>query len=275
MIFKIKRFVKQIVSLLLIFSLGLLTACATPYQSLNNPTPEFYINDAAGALLQSPKWYIFSNGKKYYDDTMLSEDIDDNLRGTQIVVATHLGPVGSIDTTAIFNHYGVGKNNLGIMIFLFYHETEEEKIFDELVVEIGTQMSTYLSAFEASQMVDVYFYDETLLGDHQAGLISLYYELIELTAQRIYGWHPDYTYNTYLHLDDYLEEQYVFSKPLPSEESAWGFQMDTWQVILIIVLAVILFGTGGRWFVPIILSMLGGSSNRGGGGQSGGYWFRK
>ncbi len=273
--FKIKRLAKQLFSLLLIFSLGFLVACATPYQSLNEPTPEFYINDAAGALLQSTKWFVFSNGEKYYDDTTTDADVEDNIRGTQIVVATHLGPVGSIDTTAIFNHYGVGRNDLGIMIFLFYGETEETKVFTDIVIEIGTQMSTYLSAFEASQMVDAYFYDETLLGDHEAGLASLYYEFMELTAFRIYGWNPDYMYDAYLNLDDYLYEQFSFSRPLPSESSVWGFQLDTWQVFGLIILAVLLFGAGGRWFIPIILSMLGGSSNRGGGGQSGGYWFRK
>src|SRR5690606_22503998 len=116
---------------------------------------------------------------------------------------------------------------------------------------------------------------DTLLGDYEAGLASLYYELLELTAERIYGWNPDYMYGNYWHLDDYLDGQYTISSSLPSETSTWGFQLDSWQVFGLIILVVILFGAGGRWFIPLILSMLGGSSNRGGGGQSGGYWFRK
>ncbi len=258
----------------LLLSIFLLVSCAKPYDNLDNPTPEFYINDAADALLQSTKWFIFQNGQTFYEDTSL-DDIDPNLRGVQIVVATYLGSSGSIDTTAIFNNYGVGSNNLGIMMFLFYElDAEGNKVFSDLIFEIGTEMSTYLSAFEASSMIDTYFYDDTL-DDFEQGLINLYYQLIVDVSNKIYGWSEAYIESTYFTLYDYMEQQYSISTPLPSEENIWGFTLEPYQVVILILVILIFFGTFGRFFIPLILSMLGRSSNRGGGGSSFGYWFKK
>lgn len=251
-----------------------LVSCAKPYDNLDKPTSEFYINDAADALLQSTKWFIYQNGETYYDDTSL-EDVEMNIRGTQIVVATYLGDSSEIDTTSIFNSYGVGNNNLGIMIFMFYEQNPSgEKEFVDLIFEIGTEMSSYLSAFEASQLIDTYFYDDSLL-DVEQGIISLYYELIVLTADRIYGWSEAYIESVYYTLYDYIEQQYDIVSPLPSEDTIWGFSLEPYQIVIIIIVIIIIFGAGGRFFIPLLLSMLGRSSNRGGGGSSFGYWFKK
>ncbi|VEU82462.1 hypothetical protein [Acholeplasma hippikon] len=253
----------------------ILSACQQPYTSLNQPTSEFYINDAAGALLQSTKWYIFSNGQYYYEDTMTYEGIeDDELRGIQIVVATHLGAVGSIDTTAIFNSYGVGGNDLGIMIFLFFEEINGTKVYKEMVFEIGTRMSTYLSAFEADMLIEEYFNDPTL-DDIDERIVNLYFELIANSAYKIYNWSYSYIDQTYYDIYDFFGEKYSITTRLPSEEQIWAFTLSPTETVILIVIAVFFLGAFGRFLVPIILSMMGVTKNRGSGGTSRGYWFRK
>ncbi|MBN3490453.1 hypothetical protein JV173_02880 [Acholeplasma equirhinis] len=272
----IAKLTKVLFSSMLFSMLLTLVACATPYRSLDQPTQEFYINDAADALLQSTKWYIYVNGETYYESTLNDSTITNDLEGVQIVVATHIGEVGSINTTKIFNDFGVGKNNLGIMIFLFYDEVDGNLVFKELVFEIGIKMMEYLSAFEASSIIDDYFYNDPIIEDVDEAIINLYFELIYVTSNKLYGWSYSYVSYNYYHIYDYFEEKYSFTKPLPSEDSIWGFQLDLWQVILIMIGLVVILGVGGRFFFPIVFSMLGfGSNNRGGGGQSRGYWFRK
>lgn len=253
----------------------LLTACAKPYTSLDQPTSEFYINDAAGALLQSTKWYIFSNGQYYYEDTMTYDGIEnDELRGIQIVVATHLGEVGSIDTSKIFNNYGVGGNDLGIMIFLFFKDIDGEKVYQEMVFEIGTRMSTYLSAFEADLLIDAYFNDPTL-EDIDEKIVNLYFELIAETADKIYDWSYSYIEETYYGINDFIHEKYSLNSKLPSEDQIWAFTLSPTETIIWIIIALVFLGAFGRFVVPLILSMMGFAKNSGGGGTSAGYWFRK
>lgn len=65
----------------------------------------------------------------------------------QVVVLTYKGAVGDINTTEIFNNWGIGKNDLGLLLVLFWEELNEEMHYKEMIVEIGNKMSEYLSAF--------------------------------------------------------------------------------------------------------------------------------
>src|SRR5690606_38400052 len=137
-----------------------------------------------------------------------------------------------------------------------------------------TRMSTYLSAFEANQIVDEYFYDDALfLVDDQ--IMQLYLKLMYVTAFKIYGWDENLMYETYLNIDDYALEQFEVTTLLPSESNQFNFQMEPYMVILIIIGLLVVFGGGGRYLIYPLLSMIGVKSNKGGGGKSGGYWFKK
>ncbi len=261
--------------ILLIISIALLVFVFIDYRNsrkktINKPTKEFYINDSINVLLNSTKWYIFLDGKDYFEDTTTDLDNPKDLMGVQIVVGTY-NKAELIDSTKIFNTYKIGKNDLGILLLMGYQEIGEEYVFDDLLFEIGTKMSTFISAFEMANLIDQHFYNYGSTNDYDAKIVNLYYELIELTAVRIYGYNPNWVYDYFLNSEDYYYEQYTITRKLDSDK----FTFSPLQVSFFIVAIVLLLGTSGFNLILLIITNSSGGGARGGGGKSHGYYARK
>jgi uncharacterized protein len=138
-------FSKNLALLSFILLLLFLTSC-TKSNTLQQ-TDEFYINNHAEVLLNSTKWIIFSYSYELYEDSSYPEYQENKIDGAQVVVLTYKGAVGDINTTEIFNNWGIGKNDFGLLLVLFLEELNEEMHYKEMIVEIGNKMSEYLSAF--------------------------------------------------------------------------------------------------------------------------------
>jgi hypothetical protein len=265
--------IKKILSFSILFVfLFTLSACQPKTKPSVPETEEFYINDNANTLLNATKWTIFNYSLELYEDSLHEDYENTMIAGSQVVVLTYVGSVGDINTTELFNAWGIGKNNMGILIVLFFQQQSSELIYTELVFEIGTKMSEYLSAFEASGLVDQYFNDSSIPStDYDLRLISLYFGVMQFIYLNVY----DYTsFNYQSFIDEYIDNQYEYFGPLPSEETNIFTFVPIWVWIIVIV-AFILFG-GNRWFFPLLFfGGRGGSRFRGGGGKSIGYWFRK
>lgn len=256
----------------LLLLLLLLSACSKEKEILQ-PTDEFYINDHAGVLLNSTKWTIFAYSNELYEDSSMKEYKDQSIDGAQVVILTYKGAVGDIKTTDIFNEWGIGKNDLGLFLVLFFEEIGGELQYKEMVVEIGVKMSGYLSAFTADIMVDEYFNDPSIPAyDIDQRLIALYFAYLEYIYLNVY----EYTsYDYFSFYDEYLEIQYDVFDPLPSERPSFFSSLPTWAWVLIIL--AILFGSY-NFILPLLFSGFGSGSRfriLGGGGRSRGYWFRK
>jgi hypothetical protein len=267
--FNMKRIFTISILVVLILSLS---ACQPKNKPFIPETEEFYINDNASVLLNATKWTIFEYSLELYEDSLSQPYENALISGSQVVVVTYIGNVGDLNTTELFNAWGIGKNNMGILIVLFFQLVDGEPSYSELVFEIGTKMSEYLSAFEASGMVDQYFNNPNISSsDYDMRFISLYFAVLEFIYMNVYDY-SSYNYQSYI--DEYVDNQYEYFGPLPSEESNLFDSIPVWVWIIIIII-FILFG-GNRWFFPLLFfGGRGGTHFKGGGGKSIGYWFRK
>ena len=259
----IYKWVLMVLYTLLIGSL--LVSCnkkTTPNVIKSNES--FYINDYADVLLNATLWTILDYSIELYDDSSVQEYQDLNIDGAQIVVLTYQSQLGDINTTEIFNSWGIGKNDLGLLIVLFF---DSEKNYQELVVEIGDKTSEYLSAFEASNMVDTYFNNPDINPlDIDLRLISLYFAYVEFFYMNIYDY-DSYDYQSFY--DEYLENQYTYFGKLPTENDDFFYNMPIWLWIIIIIFLP-------NAFIPLVFISSGrGFRISGGGGRSRGYWFKK
>ena len=256
----------SILALILIF----LTACNSGSAPAIRATEEFYINDRPHALLNATRWTILTYSENLYDDSQEQEFVDQNISGAQIVVATYVGQVGDFSTTDLFNAWEIGDNDMGILIILFFSKNEEEDefIYGDMVIEIGSRMSGFLSAFSAEQLATEYFDDPTIPEfDYDQRLINYYFAVQQYVYINTYNYA---SYDFQGRLDNYEEDKYEFFGLLPSD-----YERDAlpWWAWVLIVVGILLFGAfPGRLLFPLIFRGIGG--NRGGGGRSGGYWFR-
>ena len=255
---------KSLVLVLCLFISVFLVSCQLdPNPSVIKQTDVFYINDHAGTLMNSTKWTILTYSIELYEDSSEQTYKDLGIDGAQIVVLTYQGNVGDINTTDIFNTWGIGKNNMGLLLVLFY---DAELEYHEMVVEIGTKTSEYLSAFTSSNLVDAYFNNpENDLSDIDMRLMKLYFAFVEYFYLNVYNY-ATYDYQSFI--DEYSENQYEYFNPFPSEEQNFFDAIPLWMWIVIIIAIP-------NTFLPFVF--LGKSRFRlsGGGGHSRGYWFRK
>ncbi len=202
---------KILIIILCLFSSVFLVSCQSdPDPSVIKQTDAFYINDHAETLMNSTKWTILTYSIELYEDSSEQTYKDLGIDGAQIVVLTYQGNVGDINTTEIFNTWGIGKNNMGLFLVLFYDANLD---YLEMVVEIGTKTSEYLSAFESSNLVDAYFnHPENDLMDIDMRLIRLYFAFMEYFYLNVYNY-ASYDYQSFI--DEYSENQYEYFTPPP------------------------------------------------------------
>lgn len=275
----IKRFFrKSNILILILFFLLALSSCSKDDNL--NPTDAFYINDYANVLLRSTKNTIYRYSKYVYDQSSeISDYVEMGVDGTQVVVITYSNEPALIDTTEIFNRWGIGKNDLGILIILYFEEITNELVYKNLSFEIGIKMSEYLTAYDASNLIDGYFNSDIIPEyDIDERLIALYFAVMENIYQNIYEYTArtgnEYPYNDLY--DDYLAIKYEDTRPLPGENKSIFSLIPLWVWIGIIVL-ILYLGVRLNLFNLILSILLGRSTGKesGGSGRSRGYWFRK
>ena len=262
---KKKWFFKVIGFFLLVF----LSACQPTPQPHIKPTEEFYINDRSHILLSSTKWTIYTYGEELFEDSQDQEYKDLGISGTQVVVTTYVGQIGDFNTTTLFNDWGIGENNMGLLLVLFFQQNGDVFDYKETVYEMGIGMMGHLSAFRMDGLVTQYFDDPNIqASDYDQRLISLYFGIMEYMYMEVYDYN---SYNYQSFMDEYEINKYEDFPPLPSDYEREP--LPTWAWVLIVV-GIILFGIfPGRYILPFIFSAF--TKGGGGGGRSGGYWFRR
>lgn len=254
--------------LLLILITLLLVSCQKKQKyTYFGPTEEFYINDRAGALLSYTKWNIFINGESLYVDSLEDPEIPNSIRGAQVVVLTLLEKDEFVDTTTIFNEFGIGKNDMGIFLVLIFSEGEEFLELKSITLEIGSNMMGYFSMFDMTTLINEHFFDPIWNDNYDIQLLVLYHEIIGKIYTDIYGYNS-YTYNT----DIFYEELYEYYGLLPSEKKGvdlFGLiYLDIPLWLFIVILLIIPSTLGGIFGFKSFI-------NRSGGGSSLGYKFTR
>lgn len=127
--------------------------------SIPNATSDFYVNDFAQVFSSNEKSRLMDNAVE------LSKQQD----GIQVVVTTIKSLNGdSIENYALemYNQYGIGKNDMGILILL---ATEDRQIR----VEVGRAMESYINDSKAGRFIDKYAISYLKDNKFNEGLITL------------------------------------------------------------------------------------------------------
>lgn len=256
----------KIVSLFMISGLLLILFGCTKNE-YPRPTNQYYINDYANILYQATRSSITREGERLYD---VSQDEDDG--GAQLVVATfvveNLTEIANYDKTEIFRQWEIGKNDMGLLVLLFFTEETidevEYLVLAETQIEVGYRMEQYLTPGQLGQIVDSTLYAEEWEDELDMGVMNMVYELLSAIYIECYGYES-------FNYDMEVYREYLIENPDVSDDDS--HLPLGWLIYLFSPFA----SSGDRWgaIIPIILFVLIGGGgvavkNKGGGGSSGG-----
>lgn len=250
--------------LVIVLVLFLLVSCKSKYPK---PTDEYYVNDFAEALHPVTKRVVTLEGERLYDETKNIKTIG----GAQIVVATFLvdsfNDIATYDRTEIFRQWKIGKNDMGVLLLLFFSIVEDEGVeyfyLEKAEFEVGYRMEQYFTAGVQGRLLDDTLFNPEVF-DLDIGVALIEYELLTIMYEEVYkDEYGSFSYD----IENFIDamDNYVYQEEEPVN----------WFMMVIAVLA-------NNWYIVAIVGfgMLGGgilvSKNKGGGGSSGGYGvFRK
>lgn len=157
---------------MLVLVLGILPASSV-FAEINIPdaTTDFYVNDFADVLSSEEKSRLMSNAVK------LAEESD----GIQVVVTTVNSLDGASDVeyaTKMYNKYGIGKNDMGVLILISI-ETRDFRISP------GRAMSAYLTASKLGELAEEYAIPYLSENKFSEGLISIQEAIISEIKTRV------------------------------------------------------------------------------------------
>lgn len=263
------RFFRTLFVTLLLF----LTSCTkTPYPR----SKAFYINDQAGALLSSTEYYIYNYSRLLAEsDSQTSTAKSANINGTQVVVATHMGEPESLNTTMLFNEWGIGENDMGLLLMLYFTPNPDDEyipIYGGMTREIGAKLSAYISMFRLEEIFINTWENPRFASVHRADydykLMYFYVNVLEEIYREVYNT----TFNSERILDNYEVDQYeTFYNNIP-RGNANPYVIKWWFYVLIAGGIVLLTATGGLSYLLVSASSPG---YRGGGGRSKGYRYTR
>lgn len=250
---------KRIWLIFLVFSVLLSVSCSTN-KKYPDPTNKFYVNDYANALMTYTENEIVSYNRYLYE--VYGE--------IQIVYATFLiddYALNEIDKTELYRQWGIGKDDKGILIILYFEPTMIDDIstlsLSGYAYELGYNLESLFTVSIITPMLE-----DTLLNDAHADITDLMvmhlnFELLN----HIYVTYYDETPILY-DMDDYFDE--LMNAPYIPDDTSQNF----WPAIQIFD------GSLTSMIIIVFVILIGGSFGvmriKGGGGSSGGAGlFRK
>ena len=159
-----------VVMLLSIFLFGSITAFAAE-SDIPDATSQFYVNDFANIISDDVE-------KEMQERAVALAEATD---GVQVVVTT-VQTIGNADpvyyTVDMYNKYGIGKNNMGVLIMLSV-ETRD------IQVRIGDNMTKYLSDRKSGEIIDEYGIPYFKNDEFAEGLYQMQNATIEHIASKV------------------------------------------------------------------------------------------
>jgi len=222
------------------------------------PTQAYYVNDFAGVLEPAVESTIIREGDRLYQETAEEEH-----GGAQVVFITISfeleSELAQYDKVELFRKWQIGDNNMGLLVLMFFQETDNGLTFYEIQTATGYWLSVYLTPIETSNIIDNTLFET---DDLSMGLIHMYYEFLSVIYVDAYGY-SSFNYD----MEDYRDylDTFVPEEDLLTEISS------TWLWYLFSPFGSLegkLFSGGA---MLILILMLGGFAVRvGGGGNTGG-----
>lgn len=135
------------------------SALAIAERNIPSATSDFYVNDFAKLFSSAEKSQLMNNA------VQLAKQYD----GIQVVVTTVNSFYGmDIDSYAnkMYNQYGIGKDDMGILILLSVGDRQ-------IKIEVGLAMEAYITDSKAGRLLDEYAIPYLRHNDFSAGLIAV------------------------------------------------------------------------------------------------------
>lgn len=161
-----KKTMKTLASLLIVVVV-LATTMLPAFAKATIPeaTTDFYVNDFANVFTEEQKSTLMANAV-----TLANEN-----NGVQVVITTVKsleGEPAADYAYEMYNKYGIGKDDMGLLILL---ATEDR----EIRVEVGKAMEGYISDSKAGRFIDKYAISYLAENKFAEGLISLQTAFVE------------------------------------------------------------------------------------------------
>lgn len=260
------RYIKKLLYIIIFGGLSLiLFGCKS--DKYPRPTNAYYINDYANILYQATRSSIRREGERLYE---VSQDEVDG--GAQLVVATfvveNINEVAEYDRTEIYRQWKIGKNDMGVLVLLFFIEEISDDVtylvLSETQIEIGYRMEQYLSASQLGAIVDQTLYSDLWDHDLDMGVMHMVYELLSAIYIDAYDY-ESFNYDMEIYRE-YLDDNPDVSGDDSHVPLSWLLyvltpyaRLSDRLMALLPILLVVFIGGGGLFI-----------KNKGGGGSSGG-----
>ncbi|HZJ89624.1 MAG TPA: TPM domain-containing protein [Bacilli bacterium] len=260
---------------ILILSLFLLSSCTTPVLPRSNA---FYINDHANALLSSTEYLIYSSAKELYEnDSQKAAFKSAKINGTQVVVATFMGEVESLDTTNLFNSWQIGDNDMGLLLLLYFAPNPADEyipLYLGMTREIGSKLANYISMFRLEEIFIATWESDFFLTQHREDydykLALFYTTVIAEIYTKVYD---SDAYNQESMMESYALNQYEsYYYNIPRGNAA-QLELPWWGTALLALGLLILLFLGGASWLFVFKGQK--STNKGAGGRSKGYKYSR
>ena len=159
--------------LAVILTLGIVFPASTAFAEILIPTAtnDFYVNDFAGVFSEEEKTQLLDkaiNLAKTKDGVQVVITTVDSLNGSSI----------EDYAVAMYNQYGIGKDDMGVLILL---STGDRQIR----IEVGYAMEAYLTDSKVGELIDKYAIPYLRDNKFNEGLISLQDAVISEITTRI------------------------------------------------------------------------------------------
>jgi len=162
------------------------------------PTEAFYVNDFADMLGPSLENFLIDESQTLYENY---ED-EPEIGGTQIVFATFAladeGELGSYDKDKIYNEWQIGKNDMGMLVILYFVPVtgvEGEYSLTEYQISTGDKLAEYVGTIDllniARNTIDHHFPSGSVAipydYDLALGVASFMNEILNVAYGEVYG----------------------------------------------------------------------------------------
>lgn len=154
-----KTLKKLAIMLIVVVMLATTVVSAFAAATIPEATSDFYVNDFAKVFTQEQKDKLMQNAV-----SLASED-----QGVQVVITTVEtlnGETAADYAYDMYNKYGIGKDDMGLLILLATKDRE-------IRVEVGKAMEGYISDSKAGRFIDNYAISYLADNKFDEGLISL------------------------------------------------------------------------------------------------------
>jgi hypothetical protein len=151
----IARSLLAVATLVLLIVFGVRSCANHEYP---RPSEAFYVSDYAEMLSPTVENFLISESEYLYETTKETPDVG----GMQIVFATFEleteSELGSYDKRDLFSEWKIGKNEMGVLVILYFvpQETLDDTDYyglTEIQVEIGDVVAEYMATISFSTML--------------------------------------------------------------------------------------------------------------------------